>query len=101
MKPGGQSRSRNLTAPLALVGCPGRRGTKVPASMRQARTMNVSLSPELHAFVADRLATGRFASASEVVRAGLRLLQEDERRRGAPQGAMPSSVSGEGGRTAL
>lgn len=42
---------------------------------------NVSLTPELAAFIADRVASGRFGNASEVVRAGLRLLVEDERRR--------------------
>lgn len=42
---------------------------------------NVSLTPELAAFIADRVASGRFGNASEVVRAGLRLLVENERRR--------------------
>jgi antitoxin ParD1/3/4 len=46
------------------------------------KTRNVSLTPELEAFVDDRVACGRYRSASEVVRAGLRLLEEDERRRG-------------------
>lgn len=49
--------------------------------MRQTTTMNVSLSPELRSFVADRIASGRFSNASEVVRAALRLLEEQERRR--------------------
>jgi antitoxin ParD1/3/4 len=47
--------------------------------------MNVSLTPEIRAFVTDRIASGRFQSASEVVRAALRLLEEDERRRDAPK----------------
>lgn len=37
-------------------------------------TMNVSLPPELAIFVETELATGAYASASEVVRDGLRLL---------------------------
>lgn len=41
--------------------------------------MNVSLTPELEKFVADTVATGRYSSASEVVRASLRILEEDER----------------------
>ena len=41
--------------------------------------MNVSLTPELEKFVADKVATGDFASASEVVRAALRILAEEER----------------------
>jgi antitoxin ParD1/3/4 len=41
--------------------------------------MNVSLTPELEKFVEETVATGRYASASEVVRASLRNLEEDER----------------------
>jgi antitoxin ParD1/3/4 len=43
--------------------------------------MNVSLTAEFEQFVQKEIASGRFASASEVVRAGLRLLsdQEDDR----------------------
>jgi len=47
-------------------------------------TRNVSLTPEIEAFIAGRIASGRFRNASEVVRAALRLLEEDERRREAP-----------------
>lgn len=50
--------------------------------MRQTKTMNVSLTPEIHAFVVTRVTSGRFQNASEVVRAALRLLEEEERRRG-------------------
>lgn len=38
--------------------------------------MNVSLTPEFEAFVNDKVKLGSYGSASEVVRAGLRLLQE-------------------------
>jgi antitoxin ParD1/3/4 len=38
--------------------------------------MNVSLTPEFEAFVNEKLKRGSYSSASEVVRAGLRLLQE-------------------------
>ena len=38
--------------------------------------MNVSLTPELEKFVNDRVETGRYNSASEVVREALRLLEE-------------------------
>ena len=41
--------------------------------------MNVSLTPELEKFVAETVATGRYSSASEVVRASLRLMEEEER----------------------
>ncbi|WP_395455411.1 type II toxin-antitoxin system ParD family antitoxin [Azospirillum melinis] len=42
------------------------------------KTMNVSLTPELERFVVGRVATGRYGSASAVVRAALRLLERDE-----------------------
>ncbi len=41
---------------------------------------NVSLTPELEAFVDSQVASGQYQTASEVVRAGLRLLQAQERR---------------------
>ena len=41
--------------------------------------MNVSLTPELEKLVADRVASGHYASASEVVREALRLLHERDR----------------------
>lgn len=40
--------------------------------------MNVSLTKELEEFVASRIESGRYLSASEVVRAGLRLLEHEE-----------------------
>ncbi len=44
------------------------------------KTRNVSLTPELEALVDSKVASGRYRSASEVVRAALRLLDERERR---------------------
>ncbi len=44
-------------------------------------SMNVSLTPELEQFVQSRLASGRYQTASEVVREGLRLLEEREEAR--------------------
>ncbi len=38
--------------------------------------MNVSLTSELEKMVAERVASGRYASASEVIREALRLLDE-------------------------
>ena len=47
--------------------------------MVNRKTMNVSLAPELERFVAETVAAGRYRSASEVVRAALRLLEKEER----------------------
>jgi len=43
--------------------------------------MNVSLTPELDKFVSGKVESGRYASASEVVREALRLLEEYDRAR--------------------
>jgi antitoxin ParD1/3/4 len=48
--------------------------------MKIRKTRNVSLTPELEALVDRKVASGRYRSASEVVRAALRLLDERERR---------------------
>ena len=45
--------------------------------------MNVSLTRELDKFVAAKVASGRYSSASEVVREALRLLEEQDRVRAA------------------
>jgi len=46
-------------------------------------SLNVSLTPELDKFVQERVATGRYQTASEGVREGLRLLELQERNREA------------------
>jgi antitoxin ParD1/3/4 len=46
--------------------------------MANRSTMNISLTPELEEFVSTHVQSGRYQSASEVVRQGLRLLQEQE-----------------------
>ena len=45
--------------------------------------MNVSLTPELERFVQEKVHSGRYISASEVVREALRLLEEHEKVRAA------------------
>jgi antitoxin ParD1/3/4 len=45
--------------------------------------ITVTLPPELDAFIEERVASGRFATAGEVVREGLRLLEEREQQREA------------------
>lgn len=39
-------------------------------------SLNVSLTPELEQFIADRVESGMYTTASEVVREGLRLLKD-------------------------
>jgi len=41
--------------------------------------MNVSLTPEMEKFVSAKVESGRYNSASEVVREALRLLEEQDR----------------------
>jgi antitoxin ParD1/3/4 len=45
--------------------------------------MNVSLTPELEKFVSAKVESGRYNSASEVVREALRLLEEHDQGRAA------------------
>jgi antitoxin ParD1/3/4 len=40
--------------------------------------MNISLTPELEQYVSDKVATGLYHSASEVIREGLRLLKDQD-----------------------
>lgn len=52
--------------------------------MAKRAALNVSLTPELVAFVAAQVESGRYGSASEVVRTSLRLLEERERHSATP-----------------
>lgn len=45
--------------------------------------MNVSLTPELEEFVHSKVSTGRYTSASEVVREALRLFEDHDKARSA------------------
>lgn len=45
--------------------------------------MNVSLTPELENFVQTKVLSGRYTSASEVVREALRLLEDHDKARAA------------------
>ena len=44
----------------------------------QRTSLNVSLTPALEQFIAERVSSGRYQTASEVVRAGPRLLEQTE-----------------------
>jgi antitoxin ParD1/3/4 len=56
--------------------------------------MNVSLTPELEKFVSAKVDSGRYNSASEVVREALRLLEEHD----SARAAQLAEFSGELGR---
>lgn len=44
----------------------------------QRTSLNVSLTPELERFISARVASGRYQTASEVVRAALRLVEQSD-----------------------
>jgi antitoxin ParD1/3/4 len=54
--------------------------------------MNVSVGKRWEEFVADLVATGRYGSSSEVVREGLRLVEEREAKLGALQKTLNASI---------
>ena len=47
-------------------------------------TVNISITPELDAFLQNRVKSGRYQTTSEVVREALRLLELHERERCVP-----------------
>jgi antitoxin ParD1/3/4 len=51
------------------------------SSMANRTTVNISLTPELDAFLQKRVKSGRYQTSSEVVREALRLLQRQEKER--------------------
>ena len=55
--------------------------------------MTISLTPELDAFVRHEVESGRYASSSEVIRAGLRLLQDLQRDQQAKRDALRAWVA--------
>jgi putative addiction module CopG family antidote len=48
--------------------------------MAREATLSVSLTNQLRKYVLDKVGTGKFQSASEVIRHGLRTMQEQEER---------------------
>jgi antitoxin ParD1/3/4 len=55
-------------------------------------TRNVNLTDELDRFVATKVKSGRYENASEVVRAGLRTLEREEREHEAKLAALRSAI---------
>ncbi|MEO7716717.1 MAG: type II toxin-antitoxin system ParD family antitoxin [Capsulimonas sp.] len=54
--------------------------------------MNISLTPELDSYVHEKVQTGMYHSASEVIREGLRLLKEQDQLRQARLDQLRSDV---------
>lgn len=54
--------------------------------------MNVSLTPELEKLVARKVQSGLYQSASEVIREGLRLLENQDRRRETQLGEVRKKI---------
>jgi len=55
-------------------------------------TRNVNLTHELDRFVATKVKSGRYENASEVVRAGLRTLEREEREYEAKLAALRAAI---------
>lgn len=55
-------------------------------------TRNINLTPKWDQFVAARVKDGRYANASEVLRAGLRALEEDEKEDAAKLEALRAAI---------
>lgn len=54
--------------------------------------MNVSLTPELERYIEEKISSGRYRSASEVVRESVRLMQQIEEERGVRLAALRREV---------
>jgi antitoxin ParD1/3/4 len=59
--------------------------------------LTVSLTPELKRFIQAQVASGRYQTASEVVRAGLRLLTRADPAASIPQNLPPPRTNGRSG----
>ena len=68
------------------MACQGRsqpiEGESAPLRMPSKYALNVSLTEHFSDFVASQVVSGRFGTASEVVRAALRLLERDVEEQG-------------------
>jgi len=55
-------------------------------------TRNVNLTDELDRFVLAKVESGRYENASEVVRAGLRILEREEQKHGVRLAALRAAI---------
>jgi antitoxin ParD1/3/4 len=56
-------------------------------------TRNINLTPQMDTFLKAKIQSGQYANASEVVRAGLRALESDERENAARLEALRSALT--------
>lgn len=56
------------------------------------KNTSISLGNHFESFVEESISRGRFSNASEVIRAGLRLLEEDENRIAALKSAIDEGI---------
>jgi antitoxin ParD1/3/4 len=54
---------------------------------------SVALSPHFETFIRDQVASGRYNNVSEVVRAGLRLLEDTERQQAIQLQALKNDIA--------
>ncbi len=54
---------------------------------------SVALSPHFEAFIRDQVESGRYNNVSEVVRAGLRLLEDTERQQAIQRQALKTDIA--------
>jgi antitoxin ParD1/3/4 len=57
-----------------------------------SKNTSISLGPHFDAFVHGQVSTGRFKNVSEVIRAGLRLLENEESRAAALRKAIDEGI---------
>lgn len=57
------------------------------------RNTSISLGSYFYNFIQQKIATGRYKNASEIVRAGLRLLEEEENRTIALKAAIDEGIN--------
>ena len=57
-----------------------------------SRNTSISIGPYFDNFIQNKISAGRFKNASEVVRAGLRLLEEEETRINALREAIQEGI---------
>jgi antitoxin ParD1/3/4 len=84
--------TRKPWSPPASAGMHAHESTKTWYRNRMGTNTSISLDDHFAAFLAREVATGRYRSASEVVRAGLRLLEDHETQMSALRAAL---VAGE------